>query len=442
MSRNVTKGKQDHPWVRRLKSIVKAESFGGSFLLGCTLVALALVNSGWKEAYENFWLQTVGIQIGSWQISKNVLLFVNDGLMTLFFFVVGLEIKRECVEGELKELRKAALPAFSALGGMVIPAAFYLLAVPEGPGARGWGIPMATDIAFVVGLLSLLGKRVPHGLKIWLLTLAIVDDIGAVLVIALFYTESISFIPLSLGGIGFLLVLLAQRAGVRSIGVYTLLGLAIWFAVLKSGVHPTVAGVLLGLLTPAHALYSDALEMKQKLKEFLKKLDGKDAHLSPSELSQLTMLSTESVSPLERLEHRLSPWNVYLVLPLFALANAGVYFGGGLGETTVMKGVMLGLLVGKPVGVFLFSFVSVKLGLAVLPRGISWQALAAASILTGVGFTMSIFIAGLALDDSLLAQGKLGTLLSSAVSAIVGMAVLAWVLGPKAEKKKLGIVKK
>ncbi len=441
MSRTVTPASSKVSWSAKFKAWLTSETFGGVLLLLCTLMALFLVNSSWRESYEAFWKQTVALQIGSWTLSKDVLLFVNDGLMTLFFFVVGLEIKRECVEGELREPRRAALPVFSALGGMLLPAAFYMLMVPEGPGARGWGIPMATDIAFVVGLLALLGPRVPRSLKVWLLTLAIVDDIGAVLVIAVFYTQSIALVPLALAFFGFVLVVLLQRFQVRSVGIYTIIGLAIWLAVLKSGVHPTVAGVLLGLLTPAAALYADGKALKQNLQAFLKRLDGKISVPHEQEATRLAYVATESLSPLHRLEHRLAPWNTYLVLPLFALANAGVYLGDSLGEADVLKGVALGLVLGKPLGVMAFSAISVRLGWADLPRGVSWNALAAASVLTGVGFTMSIFIAGLALDPSHLSQGKLGTLLSSLLSATLGLGLLAWVLQGK-PKKTFAIVKK
>ncbi len=416
-----------------LMRLLKAEAFGGLLLLACTLVALFCVNSSIGEAYASWWLKPIHLGLGDWSLTKDIQLFVNDGLMTLFFFVVGLEIKKECTSGELQRLRSAALPAISALGGMIIPALFYRLAVPEGPGARGWGIPMATDIAFVVGLLSLLGDRVPKGLKVWLLTLAIVDDIGAVLVIAVFYTQGLAYVPLALAGAGFVAIFAAEKAGVRSTGIYTLLGFAIWFAVLKSGVHPTIAGVLLGLMTPAKALYPDHKSSLKGLREALRIFETQKSKASAA-LEKVSEVALESLAPLERLAHSLEPWNRYLVLPLFALANAGVVLSAADGAQDIRNGVLLGLLIGKPLGVLGLSYLAVRLNVAELPRGVSWKVLAAASLLTGVGFTMSIFIAGLALDSSLLGQGKIGTLEASAISASLGLLGLLLVL-PKQKPK-------
>ena len=375
-------------WMGPFVRFLAIESASGVVLLACTIAALVAANSPWAEQIAEFWRTRCGFALGEFSLVKPLLLWINDGLMAIFFFVVGLEIKREIVAGELRDPRKAALPIMAALGGMVAPAMLYLSLRGDGIGRNGWAIPMATDIAFVVGFLALLGPRVPLGLKILLLSLAIADDMGAVIVIACFFSTSISLAPLALAALGLALVCLMNRAGVRSIPAYSVVGALVWLGFLKSGVHPTVAGVLLGLLTPAR----------------------------PS-LGEL-------VSPLERLETALHPWVAFAIMPIFALANAGVRVEPTALTHPVALSVAAGLFFGKPLGIVVFSWLAVKVGLARLPSGVNWPVMIGAGCLAGIGFTMSLFIAGLALEGDLLDAGKIGTLLGSTASAIVGLLLL------------------
>jgi Na+:H+ antiporter, NhaA family len=415
---------------RLLQPVVRflhVEAASGLVLLGCTVVALVLANSAWAEDFAALWQTPVRVGVGAFELNKPLLLWINDGLMTIFFFVVGLEIKRELIHGELRDIRKAALPASAALGGMIVPALIYFGMQQGTPAESGWGIPMATDIAFVVGLLALLGSRVPHGLKVLLLSLAIVDDIGAVLVIAAFYTEKVLLGALGVAGAGFLVVSLFNRLGVRRVPVYVVLGAGIWLAVLKSGVHPTVAGVLLGLMTPASAWVGDR-SLMEALAGMLGRLGDGHADEQVEQKGKIEFAVRESVSPLERLENALHPWVAYLIMPVFALANAGVAIDASRATDPVALAIAGGLLVGKPVGILLFSLAAVWLGVARLPDGINWAVLIGAGFLAGIGFTMSLFIAGLALEPSLLAAGKVGILTGSALSALIGAGLLLFFL--------------
>ena len=369
---------------RVLRRFLETEAAGGVVLVIAAAVALAWANSPWDGAYQSLWHTELTVGLGRWAHSEDLRHWVNDALMTLFFLVVGLEIKRELVTGDLRDPRVAALPAIAALGGMVVPALLYL-AVAAGTGAsRGWGIPMATDIAFAVGVLALLGRRVPPALKLFLLTLAIVDDIGAVVVIALFYAGE-----LNLGFLGGAVAVLAgmvalRRAGVSGIAPYAVGGVGVWALTLASGVHATIAGVALGLLTPA------------------------------------VPVKAGSVSPVERLERRLHPWTSFLVVPLFALANAGVDIGGD-GPVRVTVGVVVGLVLGKTVGITLASWAAVRLGLARLPKGVSWPMLAGTGAVAGIGFTVSLFVTELAFDPGPVQDAaKVGVLAASVLAAAVG----------------------
>jgi NhaA family Na+:H+ antiporter len=368
-----------------------------------------------SAAFHAFWETPVGVKLGNVVLEKAVLEWINDGLMTLFFFVVGLEIKRELISGELADPRKALLPVVAALGGMIVPAGLYLLLLRGRPGWAGWGVPMATDIAFVVGVLTLLGpERVPNGLKILLLTLAIADDIGAVLVIAVAYSPDIDFWPLALAGGGFGLILLLRWLGARSVAIYAVLGGGIWLAFLKSGVHPTVAGVLLGLLTPARPGLRRRV-LLDVVSELYGRLRG-----GP----RATPQSAEAISPLERLEAGLHPWVAFLIMPVFALANAGVTLEWPALTTPVALAVALALTLGKPIGIVLFSWVTVRMGLTRLPAGMNWKVMMGAGCLGGIGFTMSLFIAGLAFAGPLRDQAKIGILVGSVVSGALGCLLL------------------
>jgi NhaA family Na+:H+ antiporter len=409
-------------------------------LLFCTLVALVLANSSWAEPFAEFWETPIGFRVAGFELQMTLLHWINDGLMTIFFFVIGLEIKREMVFGELSDLRKATLPAAAALGGMVVPAAIYFFLQYGKPGERGWGIPMATDIAFVVGFLTLLGSRIPFGLKILLLTLAIVDDIGAILVIAIAYTTDASLTFVALGTAGFGFVYLLACIGVRSVPIYTFAGAAIWLAFYKSGIHPTVAGVVIGLLTPARPWFAESslIQVVERVAERLR-ADHAAGDLAHHEEAAKLVAHTarETVSPLDRLEKMMHPWVAFGIMPLFAFANAGVQIELPAIADPIAFAVAVALFVGKPVGIMTFSWVAVKAGLAKLPTGVNWQVLLGAGCLAGIGFTMSLFIAGLGLEGEHLRAGKIGTLLGSALSAIVGLGLLAWKLPAPAKPAAL-----
>jgi NhaA family Na+:H+ antiporter len=416
-------------FIRPLARFLRIESASGVVLLVCTAVALVLANSAAANGYHKFWHTPVHLEVGAFKIGGELgHFFVNDVLMTLFFFVVGLEIKRELVAGELRDARKAALPVAAALGGMLVPAGIYmaLQANEFGQSAfRGWGVPMATDIAFVVGVMTVLGKRVPLGLKIMLLSLAIADDIGAVIVIAIFYSTGLNWFSLLLAAGGFALVRILNDLGVRSVPVYVLVGVGIWIATYKSGVHPTVAGVLLGLLTPPGEWVGREalrLSMTDVLARIVDANDDPDA----AELQMMAFAAKESVSPLERLETGLHPWVGFVIMPLFALANAGVHVELKAVTEPVAVAIALGLFLGKPAGVLLFSFLAVKIGIARLPQGVTWRVLLGGGFLAGIGFTMSLFVASLAFggQPQLLTDAKIGILAGSTASALVGATLL------------------
>ncbi len=411
--------------VAPLARFLEIESASGIILLACTAAALALANSPWAGAWNSFWHTEARLTVGTWMLAGSLGHWVNDGLMTVFFFVVGLEIKRELVDGELRSMKKAALPIMGALGGMIVPAAMFLLLVRGGDGLRGWGIPMATDIAFAVGVLALLGSRVPVGLKIFLLALAIADDIGAILIIAVFYSSGLAFTPLLVAVLGLAAVSVLNRLGVRSIGMYTLVGMGIWLAMFRSGIHPTVAGVILGLMTPGRAWVAGQ-SLVELLLHAIDRLDGQTErpHEQLHVVSALTRTATETVSPLERLETVLHPWVAFAVMPIFALANAGVAIDLQAIGNSVTVAVAAGLALGKPLGILLLSWLAVQTGLAQLPGGVAWKAMLGVACLGGIGFTMSLFIASLALEGGLLDSAKIGILGGSAVSAAVGLGVL------------------
>jgi len=405
-----------------ISRFLHVEAAGGIILLTATAVALAAANSTWADAWFAIWKTPVGFEIGEFRMVHSLRHWISDGLMAVFFFIVGLEVKRELVVGELREARSAALPIVAALGGMVVPAGIYVALLAGGEGVRGWGIPMATDIAFVVGCMAILGPRVPRGLRVMLLSLAIVDDIGAILVIAVGYTEGLS-VPMLLAGFGGIAFMLLLRSiGVRIVSVYVAVGVVVWFFFHESGVHATIAGVLIGLLTPARSWVSPGLlgKIVTKAGAFL----AGDGTPRPGLLRQVETATRESVSPLERLEKGLHPWSSAVIMPLFALANAGVPVRLDAFGSPVALAILAGLVIGKPVGVLSFSFLAVKLGIARLPERVGWGAVTGGGLLAGIGFTMAIFIASLALDGELLEVAKIGVLGASALAAVLGMAVL------------------
>jgi NhaA family Na+:H+ antiporter len=426
-------------WVRPFVRFLAIESASGVVLLICTVIALILANSSAADAVDHFWHTHVGVYFGDWKFDLSFAHWINDALMAIFFFVVGLEIKRELVDGELREWRKAALPVMAAAGGMIVPAAIYLALQYGRPGEGGWGIPMATDIAFVVGFLALLGKRVPLGLKILLLALAIVDDIGAVLVIAVFYTSDIVWSALGFAAGGFVITTILNRIGVRTVPIYVVVGAGIWLAFLVSGVHPTVAGVMLGLLTPASAWVGEA-RLTDVIRHARDRMENpREWHDAPDRvfvLDQLRVAARESSSPLERLETGLHPWVAFGIMPVFALANAGVRIDPAVATDAVAMAVAAGLVLGKPIGIVAFSWIAVRLGIAELPTGVNWKAMIGAGCLAGIGFTMSLFIAGLAFEEepTLLAAAKIGTLGGSVISAVLGFTLLIMSLRPEKQR--------
>jgi len=411
--------------IAPFERFLHVEAAGGIVLLICTVVALVIANSPLGDAYHQWWHTPVGVEFGALQLRKSVEHWINDGLMTLFFFVVGLEVKRELVGGELRDPRAAVLPIAGAIGGMVGPAGIYLALIGNSPAARGWGIPMATDIAFVVGCMAVLGRRVPHGLRVMVLSLAIADDIGAILVVALGYSSGIVWLPLVLGLLGLGAVVFFERLGIRSFGIYTLLGAAIWLAFVKSGVHATIAGVMLGLLTPARPYLSGGAfaTFLERARVLLHGSGWSEGELA-AHARALGRASRQAVSPLEYLEHRLHPWVSFAIMPIFALANAAVHVNAADLGNRVTLAVAASLLVGKPLGIMVMSWLAVGSGAARLPDGVSWMGIAGGGILCGIGFTMALFIASLALEGPALGAAKVGILVGSALAAAAGMFVL------------------
>ncbi len=424
--------------VAGFQSFFRTQAAGGVLLLVFAVVALIWANSGFSEVYFGLWQTYVTTGFGAYEISKPLLLWVNDGLMAIFFFLVGLEIKREVLVGELADVRQAIFPMAAALGGMVVPALIYAAINGGTPFLSGWGVPMATDIAFALGILALLGSRVPVALKIFLTALAIVDDLGAVLVIALFYTAELNTGALMVAGGILVLLAVLNRMGVRRTAVYVFFALILWVAVLKSGVHATVAGVLLAMTIPARRAL-DVDGFKHKLAHLTERMQGSsqnDAfpHWASGEqqdiIHHVEETAKQAETPLVRMEHALHGWVAFFIMPVFALANAGVSFKGiDIGEALlhpVSLGVMLGLFIGKQVGVLAFAWAAVKTGLARLPAGVTWKAVYGVACLAGIGFTMALFIAGLAFDDAAtLDRAKMGILAGSFVSGIVGWVVLS-----------------
>jgi NhaA family Na+:H+ antiporter len=418
-------------FIRPALRFTQVEAASGIVLLVAALIAVVWANSSFGDTYEHLWETVFNIEIGSFHLEESLRDLVNDGLMAIFFLVVGLEIKRELVIGELRDPKAAALPAIAALGGMIVPALIFLALVAGegGEATRGWGIPMATDIAFSIGVVALLGSRVPVGAKLFLLALAIVDDIGAIAVIAVFYTDDLAFAFLAAAIITLLVIWAAQKGGIRAAAFYWPMGIVAWFFLLESGVHATLAGVALGLMTPARAMYSDE-EYHLKATYVLDTYDpqpesphGRDR--IDHEARQLASIANESIAPLNRLEHLLHPWSSFLIVPLFALANSGVRFGGvdlvGALTSPVALGVAVGLLVGKIVGVSAFTALAVRLGWGRLPRHTTWRHVFGLAALAGIGFTVSLFVTGLAFDDPALTDlAKIGIFAGSGTAGLIG----------------------
>ena len=421
-----------------LREFLRNEASASILLLVCAVVALIWANSPWHESYAELWDATVRLGTVQFNLEESLQHWVNDGLMAIFFLVLGLEIKREVTVGELASPRLAALPAAAALGGVVVPATLYLLLNGGHRGQDGWGIPMATDIAFALGVLALLGSRIPITLKIFLTALAIVDDLVAVLVIAVVYTSEVRWDALAAAG-GFLaLLVVANRLGVRQPFVYALLGIGLWAAVFESGVHATIAGVLLAFTIPTQTRFDQRHFLawsRARLDEFEGAATEDSTIITngaqQEALAELEMLVEGAGAPSQRLEHALHAWVVFLIVPIFALANAGVRIEGDLGSAIgnrVTLGVLLGLVLGKQLGITLGAWSVVRSGISSLPSGVSWRQLYGASWLAGIGFTMSIFVTDLAFirnnETGLVTSAKLGILLASLISGVAGYAAL------------------
>ncbi|MDP2723817.1 MAG: Na+/H+ antiporter NhaA [Bacteroidales bacterium] len=431
-----------------IKKYINEESIGGIILIISTLVALIWSNSAWYDRYHYIWHELqAGFGIGEFKMVYSIGHWINDGLMALFFFTVGLEIKREIMGGELSSVKKASLPIFAALGGMLMPAVFYAITVSSYPEfLHGWGIPMATDIAFALGLLALLGKRININLKIFLTALAIADDLGAVLVIAIFYTEAINYTELLTAAFFMGVLIVANIAGVRRTVFYALVGfVGVWIAFVFSGVHATIAGVLIALTIPARTKISEN-QYVARLFALTKKFENEPAtdHVLLSEnqvhlLTEIEELNDKAHTPLQKLEHAMHPLTTYFILPLFALSNAGVHIEGSVLDLVfhpISLGIVVGLLFGKFLGISIFSHLVVRLGWATLPQGVTWQQMYGVALLAGIGFTMSMFIADLAFVPEEYKQiAKVGIMTASVVAAFAGMALLIFATRTKAVKQ-------
>ncbi|MDE2639394.1 MAG: Na+/H+ antiporter NhaA [Chloroflexota bacterium] len=444
--------------VKPTTDFMRVEAAGGIVLVLAAAAALIWANF-FGDSYAEFWHTEIVADLGLLTLGESLHDWVNDALMAIFFFVVGLEIKREAVHGELRDRRQAALPILAALGGMVVPASVYAAFNAGGPGGAGWGIPVATDIAFALGVLSLLGNRVPIQLKVFLLTLAVADDVGGILIIAVFYAEQVSLLWLLGAGVTIGVILAMQRYGVRLIRAYLPVGFVLWLCIFESGVEATIGGVILGLLTPANALVSRerfGVSMAQMLERFHAAMgrgpleDPRPtpdaparAGMHPGELAERELredlteevvhgmgaLVRETQSPLHRVEHGVGPWSAFVVVPIFALANSGILLTGeaisGALRSDVAWGVAAGLLLGKLVGVLLFSYVTVRLGISDLPDGVRWGHVAGVALLAGIGFTVSIFIATLSFSDAqLVEEAKIGIFAATIIAAVLGYLAL------------------
>lgn len=413
-----------------LDRFLHIEAAGGMMLVAAAALALAWANSPWGDLYDHLWHTPISFGVGSWRIEESLHFWINDLLMTVFFLVVGLEIKRELVDGALSNIRRATLPIAAAIGGMVLPALIYLGMNPEAPTREGWGVPMATDIAFAVGILALLGRRVPATLRVLLLAVAIIDDIGAILVIAVFYSGGIAVGGILLATAGIVLLFLMLKMGIRPSFVYAIPILVMWAGMLKTGIHPTIAGVVAGLSAPVKPWFGKEgfLETaREVIDEFQERITREHhEHDLFEPLSRLARARKEALSPALRAEVALHPWVAFVIMPIFALANAGVHIGGvelgHPGHALVLTGVMVGLLMGKPIGIILFSWLAVRLRLCSLPDGVAWSGVLVMGVVAGIGFTMAIFIAELAfVDEGMLSVAKLGVLLATMAAAITGL---------------------
>ncbi|HEX6292513.1 MAG TPA: Na+/H+ antiporter NhaA [Herpetosiphonaceae bacterium] len=419
-----------------MQRFINRSASSGIVLMLATVAALLIANSGLAQMYNDVLHTEIGLSVGPFELREDLLHWINDGLMAIFFFLVGLEIKREVSAGELSSLRAATLPIVAAVGGVIVPASIYMLFNFGGIGARGWGVPMATDIAFALGCLALLGDRIPFALKIFLTAVAIVDDLIAVLVIAFFYSSGLNFMALGLGFALLAVLVLANIFGIRSFPLYIGLGLLVWVAFLESGIHATIAGVLIALTIPARNRI-DAPTFVQRTHAIIHEFQQGDLEATAvltSERQQSAVIELEELceqvqAPLQKIEHSLHNWVSFVIMPIFAFANAGVALSiGNLGGESVFVsiGIILGLTLGKPIGLLAASWLAVRGGIAALPPGVSWSHMLGAGILAGIGFTMSLFIASLGfVNPDVLATAKLSILIASLIAGSAGLLYLS-----------------
>lgn len=412
-----------------LDRMLAIEAASGIVLFLAAAIALGLANSPWATHYAAVWHTPIGVRVGDFQFERSLEWIVNDGLMTIFFFVVGMEIRREIYKGELSDLRRASLPIAAALGGMLAPAGIYLLLTHDPSARAGWAIPMATDIAFALGVLTLLGQRVPPALRVLLLALAVIDDLGAIIVIALFYSPALVTSGLAVAALGCGSIFVLQGLGVRNKLAYIPSGIVAWAGVYSAGIHPTIAGVIVGLITPVrtwHGTEGYLVDAKRQLDQ-LERSDHSTLtpHRLAVQLHAINVARREALSPAESLIESLHPWVAFGIMPMFALANAGVSLAGIELEgaaSSVAIGTMIGLIAGKPIGILLTCYLAIAVGLSALPKGLGPRHILILGMVAGIGFTMSLFIAQLAFDSpDLLGAAKLGVLLSSVVTAALGL---------------------
>jgi Na+:H+ antiporter, NhaA family len=423
---------------RPLERFLRIEAASGILLLVAAAVALAWANSPWTESYANLWHTPLAIRVGPFIFERTLEWFVNDALMVIFFFVVGMEIRREIHHGELSEWRRAALPAAAALGGMVVPAALYLVFAGAPVTRSGWGVPMATDIAFAVGILTLLGKRVPAALRVLLLALAVIDDLGAIVVIAIFYSSGVALNGLFVAALGIGGVLVMQRLGVRAKLAYIVPSVVAWAGIYTAGIHPTIAGVIVGLVTPVRAWLGPdgfVVGVRNELEQLVQATPSAlSSHELTEALRRVDIARREAISPAESLIETLHPWVAFGIMPIFALVNAGVAVSWTSLDATswsVVTAVAIGLIVGKPLGVLFASWLTLRLRIGTLPLGMTLRHLVVLGVVAGVGFTMALFIAQLAFADAkLLAAAKLGILGASSGAAILGLVLGRLLLVP------------
>lgn len=430
--------------LEKFRVFTHSQVIGSIVLLIFALIAIVWANSPFSESYFHLWETPLAIRFGESEFSMTLHQWLNEALMMAFFLIVGLEVKEQILVGELSSLRQALLPVAAALGGMIVPALIYLALNGGTAGARGWGIPMSTDIAFALGILALLGRRIPFSLKIFLAALAIADDIGAILVITFFYTGEIAFTGVLIAAVFWVAILVLGRLSIYNAYMYFTLSLGVWWGFFIAGIHPTIAGVLVAFAIPSHSLLNPNILRRLFDKLELQHFEGHEAlrdHERKEQIVALQETVQEITPPLTQLEHSLQPWVTFVVMPVFALANAGVVIGGEAAAdvfSPVTLGIIAGLVLGKPLGITLFAWGAVRLGLATLPQQLRWGHIIGASMLAGVGFTMSLFVTELAFVSGTLAESaKIGILLASFVAGCAGFAFLRSVTPAKGKQPVL-----